>query len=104
MAVAIPDDERKLITMLPILSNWIKNNRNLTDNEMISFFNQFQGLMPLALESGLNPMLETVSCYRKHVIYGKDVEVILSLRGMKWLDDFNKRACVLVRDTAVKKL
>jgi len=102
--VAIPDDERKLITMLPILSNWIKNNRNLTDNEMISFFNQFQGLMPLALESGLNPMLETVSCYRKHVIYGKDVEVILSLRGMKWLDDFNKRACVLVRDTAVKKL
>jgi len=104
MARAIPETERKLITMLPVLSNWISKDRNLTDAEMISFFNQFQGLMPLALESELNPMLETVSRYRKHVIYGKDVEVILSLRGVKWLDDFNKRACVLVRDSTVKKL
>jgi len=104
MAEVLLEAERKLITMLPVLSNWITKNRNLTDDELVSFFNQFQGLMPLALESGLNPMLETVSRYRKHVIYGKDVEVILSLRGMKWLDDFNKRACVLVHNSTVKKL
>ena len=92
-----------MITMLPVLSSWIQKDRQFTDAEMLSFFSQFKGLMPLALESGLNPMLEVVTRFRDHAVYGKDVKVILSLQGMKWLDDFNKRASVLLKHTIDKK-
>lgn len=92
----IHEDERKLLPMLPLLSKWIRNDRILTDNEILSFFKQYKGLELLAKKSGLNPFLETVTKYGKHMAYKKDAEVILSLRGMDWLDNFNKRACVLM--------
>jgi hypothetical protein len=100
----IPEAERKLLTMLPMLSKWIRNDRILTDNEILSFFRQFKGLESLANKSGLNPFLETVTHYGKQAAYKKDAEVILSLSGMKWLDNFNKRACVLMPQSTLTKL
>jgi len=96
MAEKMPENERKLLVLLPMLSNWIRNDRNLTDKEITAFFRQFHGLMPLAFDAGLDPMLKMVSRHKDHRIYGKDVEVILSPKGRKWLEELRKRAKALV--------
>jgi len=97
MAEELPESERKLLVLLPMLSSWIQNDRNLTDKEITAFFRQFKGLMPLRFNAGMNAMLEMASRYKGHRIYGKDVEVILSARGRKWLEEFNKRAGALIQ-------
>jgi len=96
MAEKMPESERKLLILLPMLSSWIRNDRNLTDKEMDAFFRQFEGLMPLRFDAGMNAMLEMASRYKDHSIYGRDVEVILSARGRRWLEEFNKRAGALI--------
>lgn len=85
------ETEKKLLLLLPILSGWIQIDRKLTDHQILALLRQFHGLMPIALDTGLNPMLEMVSRYKDHYIYGKDVEIILSPRGLKWLEEFHDR-------------
>jgi len=96
MAEKMPESERKLLILLPMLSSWIRNDRNLTDKEITAFFRQFEGLMPLRFNAGVDAMLEMASRYKDHRIYGKDVEVILSANGRRWLEEFNKRAGALI--------
>ena len=78
----------KFLRLLPLLANWIKENKELTDKQITAFFNLFpEHFTPASLEK----MFGMASHYRHHKTFGNWIGVVLSPEGKAWIENASRR-------------
>lgn len=93
MAQTIPEEDKKRLALLPMMTKWIQNNRRLSDNELMMFLRQYMGHVDLSSPNiTIKRMYHAVLQYRDHKLYGKDIQILLSPDGRKWIEDCLRRA------------
>jgi hypothetical protein len=88
MVNEIQKDDREFLRLMPLLVHWIKNKRQLSDNELLAFMKHYPKHYDFSANTSVKSMFDMAYKYRNHKIYGKDIEIIMTLEGQKWVTDF----------------
>ena len=91
MTHRIPSKDIKFLRLLPLLANWIKEKKQLTDKEIIAFVKHYPEHYDPASDISLGQMFEMASHYRDHKTFGKWIQVVLSQEGKAWLEAVFRR-------------
>lgn len=92
MAQQIEEKDKPLLVLLPMVVNWIKSGKNLTDKEIRSMARLHPKEFEYAKRNPIAEMRKVAEKYKDHKIYRDLIEVVLSERGRKWVE-VNANAC-----------
>lgn len=92
------EKELRILSTLPIIIDWIKTEKRLTDSEIESLKKIYPEQYEFAKNTTLEEIIEMNSRYKDSKIYGKHIEVVLSPQGIKWL----ARTLPIVREYSAK--
>lgn len=81
----IPEKDRKFLVLLPLIVNWIKRNRSLSEAELRLYYDMYPEQVDIALSTPESRMIEFLTRYREDAFYGSYVKAILSHEGIEWL-------------------
>lgn len=81
----IPEKDRKFLVLLPLIANWIKGNKHLSEAELRIYKEIYAEQVEVALSTSESKMLEFLGRYREDAFYGSYVKVMLSHEGIEWL-------------------
>lgn len=81
------EKEYNLLATAPLAAKWIMNHRQFTEKEI----EEYSRLYPVQFEYSTRATLEDIvgllSRYRNSSVYGKQIEVVLSPDGIRWLEE-----------------
>ena len=81
----IPEKDRKFLVMLPLIANWIKRNKYLSEAELRIYQEMYAEQVEIALSIPESKMLEFLGRYHEDAFYGSYVKIILSHEGIERL-------------------
>lgn len=81
----LTERDLKVISKASIIAEWIRKDKELTVEEVISKFEEFPEISEFVSHVTLDELLEFFSQYREGRLYGDFIEVILSPKGREWL-------------------
>jgi len=99
MVQEIPKKDRERLALLPLAVNWIQSDRKFTDRELRAFLREAPGHFDGIIDRNLDTMMETASKYLDHKAYGKNIQVLLSPEGKRWLEEFGRQARELIESS-----
>lgn len=94
----IPEEDGRILTMLPLVVEWIKRGKDLTDVDIKTFGKLHPDHYKYAKNTPLSEILEMSKKYQDHRLYKDHIRLILSEKGTEWL----RRNLERVREFAVK--
>lgn len=86
MIGGIRDEDKPLLTLLPLVVNWIKSGTNLTEKEIKAMARLHPKEFDYAKKNPIAEMHKVAERYKDHKLYKDLIVVVLSERGMKWVE------------------
>ncbi|MDH4123234.1 MAG: hypothetical protein OEV21_04020, partial [Thermoplasmata archaeon] len=77
--------EHNVLSTLPVVTGWIKENKQLEEKDIETLQKLFPKQFQYALEVSLEELIDMNNRYRDSKLYGKHVEILLSPSGIQWL-------------------
>jgi len=81
------ETEYNLLATVPLAAKWIMNHRKFTEKEV----EEYSKLYPVQFEHSARmttgDIVELLSRHRNSMVYGKQIEVVLSPDGISWLEE-----------------
>jgi hypothetical protein len=91
MALPITAKDVRFLRLLPLMANWINENKQLADKQIIAFASHFPEHYDPASDTFLDELFEMTSHYVDHKTFGKWIEVVRSPEGKTWIEGvFNR--------------
>lgn len=79
------EKEMNLLAMLPIIAKWIEADRELTAEDFDVLRRKYPEQYQIGLNISPEEVIEMNSRYKDSKLYGKQIEILLSERGVRWL-------------------
>ncbi len=86
MALPITAKDVKFLRLLPLLANWINENKQLEDKQIIAFASHFPEHYDPASDTFLDELFKMTSQYVDHKTFGKWIQVVQSPGGKAWIE------------------
>jgi hypothetical protein len=83
------DDEggkRFVLFTVSFALQYIRGNRDLSENNIRSYFNMAPEYFRYMQRASLKEIVDLLEKYRKGTFYSRDIELVLSPEGRKWLE------------------
>ena len=77
--------EMNLLAMLPLIAKWIEADRELTNDDFDILRRKYPEQFQIGLNTTVQEIVDMNSRYRGSKLYGKQIEILLSERGVRWL-------------------
>jgi len=91
MAPPITTNDIRFLRLLPLLANWINENKQLEDKQIIAFASHFPEHYDPTSDTFLDELFEMTSQYVDHKTFGKWIQVVQSPEGKIWIEGvFNR--------------
>jgi hypothetical protein len=81
------DEEKKILSYVPLIAGWIKSATPLTDKELTTFKCNYAHLCQMLSSTTFAELEAHLLLFKEHPVYGGYVKVITSPEGEKWLSD-----------------
>ena len=93
MTEQIRDGDKPLLTLLPLVVKWINSGTNLTEKEIKSMARLHPKEFEFVKQNPIVELHKVAERYKNHKLYQDLIAVVLSDRGMKWVDH-NSGVCM----------
>jgi len=82
------DEEGKRFVLFTVsfAVQYIRGNRDLSENNIRSYFNMAPEYFRYMQRASLKEIVDLLEKYRKGTFYSRDIELVLSPEGLKWLE------------------
>ena len=80
------DKEMHLLAMLPIIVKWIEADRDLTKEDFHTLQTKYPEQYQIGLKITVQEIIDMNARYRTSKLHGKQIEILLSERGLRWLN------------------
>ena len=82
------DEEGKRFVLFTVsfAVQYIRGNRDLSENNIRSYFNMAPEYFRYMQRASLKEVVDLLEKYRKGTFYSRDIELVLSPEGRKWLE------------------
>lgn len=81
----VKEKEMNLLAMLPIIVKWLEADKELTADDFDVIRRKYPEQFQIGLNTTVQEIIEMNSRYRNSKLYGKQIEILLSERGIRWL-------------------
>jgi len=81
------DEEKKILSYVPLIAGWIKSVTPLTEKELSTFKCNYANLCLMLSATTFAELKPHLMLFKEHPVYGGYVKVIISPEGEKWLTD-----------------
>ncbi len=85
MTEQIRHEDKPLLTLLPLVVHWINSGTNLTEQEIKTMAKLHPKEFDYAKNNPIAEMHKVAERYKDHRLYRDLITVVLSDRGMKWV-------------------
>ena len=82
------DEEGKRFVLFTVsfAVQYIRGNRDLSENNIRSYFSMAPEYFRYMQRASLKEVVDLLEKYRKGTFYSRDIELVLSPEGRKWLE------------------
>ena len=86
MTQQIRPEDKPLLTLLPLVAHWINSGTNLTEQEIKTMARLHPKEFDYAKKNPIVEMQKVAERYKDNKLYKDLMAVVLSDRGMKWVE------------------
>ena len=86
MTEKIRDEDKPLLTLLPLVVHWINSGTDLTEKEIKTMARLHPKEFEYAKKNPIIELHKVAERYKDHKLYRDLITVVLSDRGMKWVE------------------
>jgi len=79
--------EYNLLATAPLAAKWIMNRRKFTEKEVEEYSKLYPVQFEYTARMTIGDIVEMLSRHRNSMVYGKQIEVVLSPDGIRWLEE-----------------
>ena len=88
-AIIMTDDEegkRFVLYTVTFAVQYIRGNRDLSEKNIRSYFNMAPEFFRFMRKASYEEVIDLLEQYRKGTFYSRDIEILLSPEGRRWLE------------------
>lgn len=86
MTDQIRDEDKPLLTLLPLVVHWVNSGTNLTEQEIKTMAKLYPKEFEYVKKNPITELYKVAERYKDHKLYRDLIDVVLSDRGMKWVE------------------
>jgi hypothetical protein len=79
--------EYNLLATAPLAAKWIVSHRQFTEKEVEEYSKLYPVQFEYTARMKIDDIVGLLSRHRNSMVYGKQIEVVLSPDGMRWLEE-----------------
>jgi hypothetical protein len=79
--------EYNLLATAPLAAKWITDHRQFTEKEVEEYSKLYPVQFEYTAKMTIGNIVDLLSRHRNSMVYGKQIEVVLSPDGIRWLEE-----------------
>jgi hypothetical protein len=81
------ETEYNLLATAPLAAKWITDHRQFTEKEVEEYSKLYPVQFEWTARMSVHDVVGLLSKHRNSMVYGKQIEIVLSPEGIKWLEE-----------------